>query len=175
MTTPALLRPMTSADPAALVRAFAPLGWPGKDADLFEGYLAAQQRGEKAIVVAVVDGCVAGYVCIDWTSTYEPFRVAGIPEIVDLNVLPEWRNQGIGTALMSTAEDAAAEHSRTVGLGVGLYADYGTAWRIYVRRGYLPDGRGVMYGGRAVPPGETLTLDDQAVIMMTRQLHPGSP
>jgi hypothetical protein len=38
-----------------------------------------------------------------------------------------------------------AERSDVVGLGVGLYPDYGTAQRMYVRRGYLPDGRGVIY------------------------------
>jgi GNAT superfamily N-acetyltransferase len=166
---------MKSADPPALARAFATLGWPGKDEAQFDDYLAAQARGEKTSIVAAVGARLTGYVCIDWTSTYEPFRAAGIPEIVDLNVLPGWRDQGIGTALIGAAELAVAERSPMVGLGVGLYADYGAAWRIYIRRGYLPDGRGVMYGGRPVPPGETVTLDDQAVIMMTRQLRTGSP
>ncbi len=41
-------------------------------------------------------------------------------------------------ALMDAAEARAAERSAIVGLGVGLYADYGSAQRMYARRGYLP-------------------------------------
>lgn len=39
-----------------------------------------------------------------WQSEYAPFREKQIPEIMDLNVLPPFRNQGIGSALLETAE-----------------------------------------------------------------------
>ena len=32
-----------------------------------------------------------------------------------------------------------------VGIGVGLYPDYGSAQRLYIKRGYLPDGHGATY------------------------------
>jgi GNAT superfamily N-acetyltransferase len=66
----------------------------------------------------------------------------------DLNVLPDFRNQGIGNALLDAIESTARDRSEVVGLGVGLYRDYGAAQKIYVRRGYLPDGQGVMYANR---------------------------
>jgi hypothetical protein len=54
-----------------------------------------------------------------------------------------------------------------VGLGVGLYCDYGAAQRIYVRRGYLPDGRGIMYRNQPVEPGAAIRIDDEATLMLT--------
>ena len=69
---------------------------------------------------------------------------------------------------MDEAERRVAEGSSVVGLGVGLYADYGTAQRMYVRRGYLPDGAGVVLGGVSVPPGTLIRLDDDPVLMFTK-------
>ena len=40
-------------------------------------------------------------------------------------------------------EALAAETSDTVCLGVGLHSGYGAAQRMYVLRGYVPDGSGV--------------------------------
>ncbi len=48
-------------------------------------------------------------------------------------------------ALMDAVEEIALEKYGIVGLGVGLYDSYGSAQRMYARRGYVPDGRGVMY------------------------------
>ena len=87
---------MRPADPEELTAAFAPLGWPGKDLRLFQGYLRAQDRGEKDCLVAAEAAAVVGYVCVNWRSSYPPFQDAGIPEIADLNVFPDWRRQGIG-------------------------------------------------------------------------------
>jgi hypothetical protein len=71
---------------------------------------------------------------------------------------------------MDAAEAAAATRSDTVGLGVGLYADYGPAHRMYLSRGYLPDGRGIAYQSESVPPGTAITVDDDLTLMMTRRL-----
>ncbi len=46
-------------------------------------------------------------------------------------------------------EALAAETSDTVCLGVGLHSGYGAAQRMYVLRGYVPDGSGVWYEGCA--------------------------
>jgi hypothetical protein len=67
-------------------------------------------------------------------------------------------------------EAEAAKRSTQVGLGVGLYADYGAAQRLYVRRGYVPDGRGIMYGNEPVEPGATVRIDDDATRMLVRSL-----
>jgi GNAT superfamily N-acetyltransferase len=105
-------------------------------------------------------------------SGYLPFRDARIPEIADLNVLPQFRRQHVGTALMDAAESVIAARSTTAGLGVGLYADYAGAHLMYLKRGYLPDGRGIACQLTPVLPGATVRLDDNLNLMMTRALTP---
>jgi ribosomal protein S18 acetylase RimI-like enzyme len=117
----------------------------------------------------------AGYVTVVWVSGYRPFAQAGIPEIQDLNVLPQFRRRGIASALMDAAEAAIAARAETAGIGVGLYADYGAAQLMYLRRGYLPDGRGIAYRGATVAPATRVPVDDDLVLMMARRLHaPGA-
>lgn len=40
------------------------------------------------------------------------------------------------------------EYSSTICLGVGLHYGYGAAQRMYVKRGYIPDGSGVWFNGK---------------------------
>ncbi|GAA1518839.1 GNAT family N-acetyltransferase [Kribbella lupini] len=161
------IRPLTPSDPAAIFAAFNAAGWE-KPLSTFTTYLADEEAGRRSTLVAVQGEHIAGYVTVNWCSPYEPF--GGMPEIQDFNVLPAYRRRGIGGRLMDAAEALVAERSDVVGIGVGLYADYGTAQRMYVRRGYLPDGRGVIYDHRQVPPGELVRLDDDAVLMFTKSL-----
>jgi ribosomal protein S18 acetylase RimI-like enzyme len=120
-------------------------------------------------------GVFAGYVTVVWVSGYRPFAEAGIPEIQDLNVLPQFRRRGIASALMDAAEAAIAARAVTAGIGVGLYADYGAAQLMYLRRGYLPDGRGIAYRGATVAPATRVPVNDDLVLMLTRRLHaPGA-
>ena len=46
--------------------------------------------------------------------------------------------------------------------------DYGAAQRIYARRGYLPDGRGIMDRNQPVEWGAVVRVDDDAALMLTR-------
>jgi GNAT superfamily N-acetyltransferase len=165
------VRPLTEADPEPIARAFAAAGWPGKAVHQYHRYLREQAAGVRAVRVASVDGRFAGCLTVCWVSAYPPFRAAGIPEIQDLNVLPQFRRRGIGWALMDAAEALIAERSDTAGIGVGLYADYAAAHLMYLRRGYRPDGRGAVYGGVPVEPGATVRVDDDLTLMMTRPLH----
>jgi ribosomal protein S18 acetylase RimI-like enzyme len=151
-----------------IAAAFDEIGW-NKPESQYRRYLDEQEAGTRDVLVATVGGEFAGYVTVRWTSPYEPFD--GMPEIQDFNVLPKFRRRGIGSALMDAAEALVAERSPVVGIGVGLYPDYGQAQRMYVRRGYLPDGRGLIYDGRQVPPMETIRNDDSATLMFTKQLR----
>jgi GNAT superfamily N-acetyltransferase len=125
-----------------IAHAFDELGW-NKPASQYERYLSQQELGVRNVYVAFFDGQFAGYLTICWESSYKPFYVQGIPEIVDLNVLPKFRRMGIGTQLMEKAESEIARVSPVAGIGVGMTADYGAAQRLYVLRGYLPDGLGL--------------------------------
>ena len=145
MTTPLLIRAMGESDPEAVSAAFTAIGWDTKPPALYRHYLAQQDEGRRLAWVAQRHGELAGYVTLLWTSAYGPFADRQVPEVADLNVLPRYRRQGIGNALLDQAESAASARSPVVGLGVGLYSDYGAAQRIYARRGYVPDGRGIMY------------------------------
>jgi GNAT superfamily N-acetyltransferase len=161
------IRVLRDGDPEVVSAAFTAIGW-DKPVRQYEQYLAEQVAGERDVLVATVDDEFAGYVTVRWESPYEPF--GGIPEVQDFNVLPKFRRRGIGSGLMDAAEALVAERSDVVGIGVGLYADYGTAQRMYVRRGYIPDGRGLIYDGKQVPPGELVRNDDSATLMFTKPL-----
>ncbi|GAA1379846.1 GNAT family N-acetyltransferase [Catellatospora chokoriensis] len=165
------MRALAEPDLLTIPAAFAELGWPGKDVQQFRRYLAEQAAGDRDVIVAELGGRFAGYVTVAWNSGYRPFRVAGIPEIQDFNVLPACCRRRVGNSLMDAAERLVAMRTSIVGLGVGLYGDYGAAQRMYAKRGHLPDGRGIMYAAEPVPPGELVVIDDDACLMYTRELN----
>ena len=158
------IRPLNAADPPVIAAAFAAIGW-SKPRERYERYLAEQDAGERQVWVASVDDAFAGYVTLNWRPAYAPFREGGIPEIQDLNVLPAFRRRGVGSALLDAAEAAAGAR---VGISVGLGSDYGAAQRLYVMRGYVPDGRGIVYRWRTVEYGEQVVVDDDLVLCFTR-------
>jgi GNAT superfamily N-acetyltransferase len=135
----------------------------------FEGFLAEQDRGDRVILLAYDGGLFTGYVTIKWKSDYPPFAASGVPEISDLRVLNLFRQQGIATALVDEAERLVFERSPVVGIGVGMYADYGPAQRMYVLRGYVPDGMGLYYKNAAVVPGQEVRVDDDLVLYFIKE------
>jgi len=165
-----LLRPLQANDIAEVAAAFAALGWGGKDAAQFERYLAEQENETRVTRFAFVNGVFAGYLNVVWQSAYPPFAAANIPEITDFNVLPPFRRQGIGTALMEEAERIIATRSQVAGIGVGMDEGYGNAQRLYVRRGYVPDGRGLMTHERPVVYGDSVVVDDGLALYFTKRL-----
>ncbi len=135
----------------------------------FKKLLAVQENGEIVFLVAHMGSTIAGFVYIKWQADYPPFAEKGIPEIRDLRVLKEFRRRGIATALMDEAEKRIFKRSKFAGLGVGLYADYGPAQQMYVRRGYVPDGRGLMYNNQPVNPGHDVFVDDELLLMFLKE------
>ena len=152
-----------------ITEAFQQLGW-NKPALQYEHYLTEQSLGLRHVYVTFVKGEFAGYLTICWHSLYEPFRKENIPEIVDFNVLPQFRQQGIGTQLLDKAENEIAKVSSVAGIGVGITPDYGAAQRLYVLRGYVPDGRGLHYRGHYIKYGEKITIDDNMALYLTKKL-----
>lgn len=172
MAAPAV-RQMVAADAAVVSAAFRAVGL-SKPVARFDRYLAEQDSGARMCFLSEVAHEIAGYVTLLWSSPYADFEARGIPQISDLNVLPAQRRRGVATALLDHVEATASTRSPIVGLGVGLYRDYGDAQRLYVKRGYVPDGRGVMYDYQPVEPGESIRLDDDATLMFVRRLSSSS-
>lgn len=168
-----VIRKMTKSDIYLITKRFAEAHWL-KPEITFETYYQEQVRGERLIWIAQLNNQFAGYVTLKWQSLYEPFATAGIPEIIDLNVLPPFRKTGVGSMLLDTAEKEAATKSEVVGLGVGLYGGpdggYGMAQKLYVNRGYIPDGKGLSYNYTLAIPGNSYPLDDDLILWFRKKL-----
>jgi len=128
------------------------------------------RTGKRVTLLALADGELAGVSHLKYESDYPFFRENGIPEINDLNVFPEYQRQGIANRIIEEFEHIARETTHRIGIGVGLYKDYGAAQRIYCRRGYIPDGHGVMYHNVPVVPGEMVRADDDLVLYLVKEL-----
>ena len=101
---------------------------------------------------------VAGYVSVYYD--YEKLDGVSYPGVVDFGVLEKYRNNGIGTALMDAAENTAFKSGGRIYLGVGLCGDYGAAQRMYIKRGYIPDGKGVYYNDKIAERNKEYPNDD---------------
>ena len=163
------LRLLQESDIESMATAYREIGW-DRSTTLYEGYLSEQARGERVVLVALSEGVFAGEIALRWRSDYPPFRERRIPEIKDFNVLHVFRRRGIGTRLMDEAEARIAGRSPVAGIGVGVTADYGPANRLYILRGYVPDGRGLFDGKRHVEHGERVVVDDDLVMYLTKEL-----
>ena len=141
-----------------------------KPAGYFQSVIELQARGELMLLVATAQSSYLGHCRVAWLSDYPGLRAQGIPEIQDLNVRPDYRRRGVASALLDEAERRIGERSPLAGIGFGLYADYGPAQRLYVKRGYVPDGRGVNYRLETAVAGETYRLDDDLVLYLVKRL-----
>lgn len=145
-------------------------GWRNKSKELYLAYFHEQQEGKRNVFLAFMDDQFAGYLTILWSSDYLYFKERSIPEITDLNVLKKFQKKGIASKLMDFAEQVVSKKSNIIGIGVGLYQDYGNAQRLYIKRGYIPDGKGVHQNGRFIQGGDTVRVDDDLILCLTKQL-----
>jgi GNAT superfamily N-acetyltransferase len=104
--------------------------------------LERQRRDECLYLVAWDGGNPVGQALLHRRRP-SALAVAGVvdslPYIEDVFVLPEWRNQGVGTALLEAAESGAAARGDR---GVSLAVSTGNtaARRLYTRLGYVDAG-----------------------------------
>ena len=137
------IRKMQESDIKELSRGFISQGWPSRE-EILTRYFKEQESGEREVLVAEVEGAVAGYITILPCAKQGPFAEI-YPELSDFNVFEPFQNQGIGNLLLEEAEKRVRLISDKVTLGVGLHSGYGPAQRLYIKRGYIPDGTGVWY------------------------------
>ncbi len=72
---------------------------------------------------------------------------------------------------MNACEKAAQDRNYTkIGLGVGLFSDYGSAQRLYARVGYIPDGGGIHYDVNVVGYTQKVVADDNLVLYQYKSL-----
>jgi GNAT superfamily N-acetyltransferase len=165
------VREATKNDIVHIDTAFSEMGW-AKPEGYFAGLVESAAAGDLCFLIAETDARqYAGHLKIVWRPAYAGFRDEGIPEIQDLNVLPRYRRRGVATRLMDAAEELIRGRCDRVGIGFGLYADYGAAQRMYVKRGYLPDGRGAMVAEKPVVPGGTVKIDDELILYLIKELE----
>jgi len=130
-----------------------------------------KKNGELVLLAAEIDGNYVGYVKVLWQSGYTFSRENNIPEINDLFVESEYRCKGIATRLVDEAENIIRGRSKIAGIGFGMYADYGPAQRMYVLRGYVPDGNRLVYKDDYVKPGEAVPVDDDLILFLIKKLE----
>ena len=165
-----VIRNMTEADAEALAAGETAQGW-GDTAEKHRMRLRDQAAGRCVALAAEYCGQTAGYLSVYRRVEHGPFAGKEMPELVDFGVLEKFRRHGIGGKLMDAAEKLAGETSPVVGLGVGLHSGYGSAQRMYVLRGYVPDGSGVWYRDEVCRPYDECRNDDDLVLYLSKKLR----
>jgi len=123
------IRKMQESDIKELSRGFISQGWPSRE-EILTRYFKEQESGEREVLVAEVEGALAGYILILPCAKQGPFAEI-YPELSDFNVFEPFQNQGIGNLLLEEAEKRVRLISDKVTLGVGLHSGYGPAQRLY--------------------------------------------
>lgn len=127
-------------------------------------------NGMRVSLLAFADDEVAGCCHLKYDSDYLPFQEQNIPEINDLNVFPSYQRHGIGNQFLEEFESIVRNERGIIGIGVGLFRDYGQAQRLYCRRGYILDGHGLAYKNQEVKPGTHVLVDDDLNLFFTKNL-----
>ncbi len=165
-----LIRDMTNADPQIITNEEIAQGWVHQKVEKYTQRLKDASEGKCIALVAEYKGYIAGYFNVYPDSKSGPFGGKGLPELVDFGVFKKYRNNGIGNILMQTAENIAKQYADVVYLGVGLHKDYGAAQRMYIKRGFVPDGTGLWWNDTNLEPYADMKNDDCTAIYMSKKL-----
>ena len=166
-----VIRNMEEADAQVFFDEYTAQGW-HPEVEYYLMRMREQAEGKCGALTAVYQGHPAGSVYVYQNAHEGPFKEKGYPIIVDFGVLKKYQRKGIGNKLMDVAEQIAGQYADTVCLGVGLCDAYGSAQRMYVKRGYIPDGSGVWYQDKQCIQYETVcTIDDDLVLFLSKSLH----
>lgn len=165
------IRSLTQEDATVIAAEEIAQGWIHASPEKYLQHLKDQQDGKAIALAAEYNGQAAGYINVYFRPEQGAFAGQNIPEIVDFGVLEKYRRRGIGSKLMDIAEQIAGEYSDTVCLGVGLHSGYASAQRLYIKRGYLPDGSGVWYRDVICEPYSNCCNDDDLILYLSKKLR----
>lgn len=164
------IRNMEPGDAQEITDAEIEQGWDAS-VEKYRKRLEDQRAGKAVSLVAEYAGRPVGYINVYPDPASGAFAGKGYPEIVDFGVLEKYRRLGIGNVLMDVAEEIAATYADVVCIGVGLHSSYGSAQRMYVKRGYIPDGSGVWFHDKVCTPYEECVNDDDLVLYLSKKLR----
>ncbi len=81
--------------------------------------------GQRTTFLALDQDDFAGWAHLVYSSDYSFFKENNIPESQNLDVVPPLRRRGVGSQLLHRIEQFAFRRYDVIGIGFGLYADYG--------------------------------------------------
>ncbi|MEM8833858.1 MAG: GNAT family N-acetyltransferase [Pseudomonadota bacterium] len=136
-----------------------------------EGYFAQLFEKDCVVLIAKQKSKMLAFGVLNFEPKYSVYQRLEIPEIQDLNVHPEYRQQGIATAMIEAFEQMTRDQGiEMIGISVGLTKEYGPAQRLYFKLGYISDGNGVTYDREFVAHGQSKPVDDDLCLMMVKSL-----
>lgn len=139
--------------------------------DILNKYLIEQENNKRIILVYEVNKDCAGYITLVINPSTGPFKDTDIPEIVDFNVFEKYQKNGIGQKLLTEIIKLAKQFNNKVGIGVGLNPNYGNAQKLYVKNGFIPDGKGVYFKGKILEVNKNCLNNDDLAIYFLKNLN----
>ena len=170
MNNDIFIRPMNVDDIDRILNNFIRQGW-SKPREVLEKYLDGQDNNFAYVFIAEYNNDIAGYTVLYPDTGVGPFAFQKIPVISDFIVFEKYQRKGIGNKILDAAEKKAFELNDKVQLGVGLHSGYGAAQRIYIKRGYMPDGSGVWYNNAPLASYADCKNDDELVLFLLKNQY----
>jgi GNAT superfamily N-acetyltransferase len=144
------------------------------DEATIHAHFADHENGASTTILGYEAGRLVGIVTIRWQCRYPLFRERQIPLIQNIEVRYEDRGRGLGGRMLARAEQEIARRSPLAGLVVGISEDYGPAQRLYARRGFLPDGRGLCRQYTPLKVGDVVTVDHDLLLWLVKDVSHGA-
>lgn len=167
-----LIRPLHKTDIPKIVNRYSfPWSTPEKTKALWDTYYQEQEDKVRTVAVIEKDGEILGYGSLLRKPESPFFAQRNIPEINAIWIDQDHRRKGFGTELIKWLEKLANQEGyNEIGIGVGLYRDYGPAQQLYFQLGYIPEGNGITYRGQPTIAGESYPLDDDLLLWLVKPL-----
>ncbi len=164
------VRPMKDKDIEKIVERYSfPWSTPEKTKALWDTYYREQMNNVRTVAIIEENSEILGYGSLLKKPENPFFEEKNIPEINNIWIDEKHRRKGLGTTLIKWLEELAYQEGyKNIGIGVGLYNDYGPAQQLYFKLGYIPDGKGITYKGHPAIAGQSYPLDDDLILWLMK-------